>query len=164
MTFLTKSTVDAIMRNEPKSIHTIQLNGISFILKCDVEQIRKAIVSLRGEFDKQRSRYGYQKLRGNPDIQLTKEEYKENMDNFAEEFEKRLELDYVTNIIKEAVKKKNGTFSKRRIYNEYILNNVISDGGPSVNIYKVKYETTDDLVINLILHYTSEYVDFEAWS
>lgn len=164
MSYLTKEVMNVIMENNPKPIHTIQLNGKKFTLECDIEQMRIAIDSLRDEFDKKRSEWGYQKLRGNPDIQLTKDEYIKNLDKFNDEFEKRLKLDYVTEIIKNTVKKKDGTFSKRRVYDEYILENAVSDGGPSVNIYKIKYETTDDLVISLILHYTSEYVDFEAWS
>lgn len=148
----------ALVRSTPKEIHTVELDGKKFVFKCDVEQLRAGIESLRGKFDNSKNRYGYQPYRGNHEINLTEEEYQENIDKFINEFEKRLEYAHVEEVVKSAVKKKNGTFTKNRVYDGYVLRNAEDNGSGAVNIYIVKYKTIGDLEIVLELHYATEYL------
>ena len=57
-------------------------------------------------------------------------------------------------------KRKNGTFHKNRVYDEYVLKNAADNGSGAVNIYKVKYEVSNDLTIRLIFHYTKEHIEY----
>ncbi|MGB4462680.1 MAG: hypothetical protein WBI77_09765, partial [Tepidanaerobacteraceae bacterium] len=71
------------------------------------------------------------------------------------------QYDYVKNIVINAKKKKNGTFHKNRVYDEYVLKNAADNGSGAVKIYKVRYEVADDLVIRLVFHYTTESIEYK---
>lgn len=150
--------IHAIMRSEPENIFKIELNGKEFILECDTIAMQKGIDSLRDKFNN--APYGYQQYACNPEVNLTEKEYQANIDEFQEEFEKRLEYNYVKGIIDKAKKKKNGTLYKARVYDEFILGNSANNGSGATNIYKVKYQVVDDLVIRLIFHYATEYLTY----
>lgn len=160
---------DALMRSNPKPVHTIELDGKSFVFECDIDALRKGIESLRNEFDGPSGKghgprgYGYQYYKKDPNVDLTEEEYQENIDKFLLEFEKRLTYKHVEKVVKKAVKKKDGTFNKRRVYNEYVLRNAEDNGMGMAKIYKLKYEVVDDLHIRLIIHYTSEGIDYRGY-
>jgi len=160
---------DALMRSNPKPVHTIELDGKSFVFECDIDALRKGIESLRNEFDGPYGKglgprgYGYHYYKKDPNVDLTEEEYQENIDKFLLEFEKRLTYKHVEKVVKKAVKKKDGTFAKRRVYNEYVLRNAEDNGMGKAKIYKLKYEVVDDLRIRLIIHYTSEAIDYRGY-
>lgn len=160
MSYLTTEMMRAIAKGNPNPIHTIQLDGKKFIFECDVEQMKLGIESLRPELLAKGNRYGYQEYQGDPDVELTNEKYQANLDKFQLEFEKRLQYDYVKNIIINAKKKKNGTFNKNRVYDEYVLENAADNGSGAVNIYKVKYEVSNDLTMRLIFHYATEHIEY----
>lgn len=151
--------INAITRSKPVKIHEIQIQGHKFILECDVSALRAGIESLRSKFDF--PTYGYQYYKTSPLVEIKDEEiYQENIDDFLEELDKKLELKSFEKWAKKAKKKKDGTFWKNRVYDEYVLRNAESTGGADFKVYKLKYEIVGDTAMRLIIHRTSELWDW----
>lgn len=158
----TQEMLDAVFRRKPTTIHTIELKGKSFEVLCDYESWRKAIESLRGEFNS--ATYGYiDNYDDFPHIEIDEEAYQKNIDLLIEEFENRLTYENAEKAVKKAKKTKDGVFHEDKEYNEYILRNAENHGMGGVNIYKLCYLTVGDLTMELLLYQDEDNIFYDIY-
>lgn len=136
-----------ITKRDVEEMERITIDGKEFVVECDVNLIGNGINSLRNKYNA--ATYSYFSYE-DPEDPLTEEEYQKNIDDFMNEFEKRLDSRYIREVIKNTKKKKDGSFYKNRVYDEFILNNAENNGMGLFKLYAIRFKTSDDYVIQLI--------------